>query len=252
VDGVFRPDLSDEALLEGGISVEPLARRWPSTSTWAREIYGVLEKAGQEKVARPLAALNTAAAAEGLRGAGDRSGGRAAVLLPLPAEAEARTPAPPCRSGRGGSRADDARERARRGNKVMEVDVADEARFHHVRAQGRDHERRRPRMSSRGSAREPEFKSFTLTVNGRLTRNEVVIEFAGDDASGHIVAGACAGGAFHHDNTVFVTHSGGALREPAGVQEGAAGRARGVFQGKILVKEGAQKTDGYQISQGCC
>ena len=27
------------------------------------------------------------------------------------------------------------------------------------------------------------------------------------------------------------------------------GRARGVFQGKILVKEGAQKTDGYQISQ---
>ena len=26
--------------------------------------------------------------------------------------------------------------------------------------------------------------------------------------------------------------------------------AKGVFQGKILVKEGAQKTDGYQISQG--
>ncbi|MEM6745491.1 MAG: SufD family Fe-S cluster assembly protein, partial [Pseudomonadota bacterium] len=28
------------------------------------------------------------------------------------------------------------------------------------------------------------------------------------------------------------------------------GSAKGVFQGKILVKEGAQKTDGYQLSQG--
>jgi Fe-S cluster assembly protein SufD len=39
------------------------------------------------------------------------------------------------------------------------------------------------------------------------------------------------------------------VREQAGVQKVLGNGAVGVFQGKILVKENAQKTDGYQISQ---
>jgi Fe-S cluster assembly protein SufD len=138
---------------------------------------------------------------------------------------------------------------AARFNKVMEVDVADSATFHHVRTQGRDHERRAATHIFARLGAESLFKSFTLTVNGVLTRNECVIELTGDDASAH-VAGACVGdGVFHHDDTVFVTHDAVNCESRQVFKKVLRNGAVGVFQGKILVKAGAQKTDGYQISQ---
>jgi Fe-S cluster assembly protein SufD len=138
---------------------------------------------------------------------------------------------------------------AARFNKVMEVEVGDGAGFHHVRAQGRDRERRAvTHMFARLGARST-YKSFTLTVNGVLTRNEQVVEMTGDEAVAH-VAGACVGdGDFHHDDTVFVTHDAVACESRQVFKKVLRNGATGVFQGKILVKPGAQRTDGYQISQ---
>jgi Fe-S cluster assembly protein SufD len=131
----------------------------------------------------------------------------------------------------------------------MEVDIADRAQFHHVRAQGRDHERRAVTHLFARLGKESSFKSFTLTVNGVLTRNEAVIEFTGDDAHARIAA-ACAGdGDFHCDNTVFITHDAVNCESRQVFKKVLRNGATGVFQGKILVKPDAQKTDGYQISQ---
>jgi Fe-S cluster assembly protein SufD len=96
---------------------------------------------------------------------------------------------------------------------------------------------------------ESTFKSFTLTANGVMTRNECVIELTGDDAKA-TVGGACVGdGDFHHDDTVFVTHDAVNCESRQVFKKVLRNGATGVFQGKILVKAGAQKTDGYQISQ---
>jgi len=139
---------------------------------------------------------------------------------------------------------------AARFNSVLEVDVAEGGAFHHVRAQGRDHERRAvthcfARIASHGL-----FKSFTLTANGTMTRNECILELLGDDVVAH-VAGACVGDGddFHHDDTIFITHDGLRGESRQVFKKVLRNGAVGVFQGKILVKAGAQKTDGYQISQ---
>jgi Fe-S cluster assembly protein SufD len=141
---------------------------------------------------------------------------------------------------------------AARLNGVMEVEVAEGGRFHHVRAQGRDPARRAVTHIFARLAGGALFKSFTLTANGQLTRNEAVIELLGDAAVAH-VAGAAVGdgarGAFLHDDTVFVTHAGVACESRQVFKKVLKNGATGVFQGKILVKQGAQKTDGYQISQ---
>jgi Fe-S cluster assembly protein SufD len=138
---------------------------------------------------------------------------------------------------------------ASRFNKCMEIDIADGGVLHHVRAQGRDHERRAATHMFTRLGQESVYKSFTLTVNGVLTRNEQVIELTGDDAVAH-VAGACVGdGDFHHDDTVFITHDAVNCESRQVFKKVLRNGATGVFQGKILVKEGAQKTDGYQISQ---
>jgi Fe-S cluster assembly protein SufD len=131
----------------------------------------------------------------------------------------------------------------------MEVDVAPAPRFHHVRTQGRDHKRRAITHVFARLGEKSVYKSFTLTMNGVLTRNEQVVELTGDEAVAH-VAGACLGdGDFHHDDTVFVTHDAVACESRQVFKKVLRNGATGVFQGKILVKPGAQQTDGYQISQ---
>ncbi len=55
---------------------------------------------------------------------------------------------------------------------------------------------------------------------------------------------------FHHDDTVFITHDALRCKSRQVFKKVLRDGATGVFQGKILVKQGAQKTDGYQISQG--
>ena len=65
------------------------------------------------------------------------------------------------------------------------------------------------------------------------------------------MAGACVGdGEFHHDDTVFVTHDAVNCESRQVFKKVLRNGATGVFQGKILVQPDAQKTDGYQISQG--
>jgi Fe-S cluster assembly protein SufD len=79
-----------------------------------------------------------------------------------------------------------------------------------------------------------------------------VIELNGDDAVAHVAGAAVGDGDFHHDDTVFVTHAAERCESRQVFKKVLKNGAVGVFQGKILVKPGAQKTDGYQISQSCC
>ncbi len=250
VDGVFTPELSDAPDL-AGVEIQPLGEALSTDIHWAREVFGRLETRGQDPVDRPLAALNTARA---MTGTAIRVTGRAErpvnfvylhrdpgsdALIHHVIRLEAGADLTLLENGPA----------AARFNKVMEVEVADGAAFHHVRTQGRDHERRAATATFARLGREARFKSFTLTVNGRLTRNECVIEFTGEDARA-TVAGACAGdGDFHHDDTVFVTHDAVNCESRQVFKKVLRDGATGVFQGKILVKQGAQKTDGYQISQ---
>ncbi|MGD1882662.1 MAG: Fe-S cluster assembly protein SufD [Paracoccaceae bacterium] len=249
VDGVFDPEASDDLTLED-VRIDRLAEA-NSDIHWARDLYGALEAEGQEPVERPLATLNTAFATDGvlIHVTGKPSKPISLIyyhqatssdaVLHHVIKLDAGTEFTLLENGPA----------AARFNKVMEVEVADRATFHHVRAQGRDHERRAATHIFARLGAESTFKSFTLTANGVLTRNECVIELTGDDAVAH-VAGACVGdGDFHHDDTVFVTHDALRCESRQVFKKVLRNGATGVFQGKILVKEGAQKTDGYQISQ---
>jgi len=250
VDGVFDAEASDDLSLEG-VAIERLSDAASVDIHWAKDLYGVLEERGQSPVARPLAALNTALATDGvvIHVTGKvskpinlvyhhKSTASDAILhhvIKLDPGAELTV----LENGPA----------AARFNKVMEVEVADGAAFHHVRAQGRDHERRAATHIFARLGEESVFKTFTLTANGVLTRNECIVELTGDNAAAHI-AGACVGdGDFHHDDTVFVTHDAVNCESRQVFKKVLRNGARGVFQGKILVKPGAQKTDGYQISQ---
>ena len=250
VDGVFDADASDDLSLDG-IEIERLATSAGSDIHWAKDIYGALETKGQDPVERPLAALNTAFATDGILVHVKKTPSKPISLIYIHNDQASDAILHHVIKVDSGASVTilENGPAAARFNKCMEIDLADTATFHHVRAQGRDHERRAATHMFARLGQESVFKSFTLTANGVLTRNEVVIELTGDDAVAH-VAGACVGdGDFHHDDTVFITHDAVNCESRQVFKKVLRNGATGVFQGKILVKEGAQKTDGYQISQ---
>ncbi|MCA3456221.1 MAG: SufD family Fe-S cluster assembly protein [Rhodobacter sp.] len=250
VDGVFDPALSDDLTL-AGVEIELLSKAGQIDIHWAREVYGVLEARGQAPVQRPLAALNTAFAAQGVLIRATGRAVRPVALIYLHRSETSDAILHHCIKVEAGAELTvlESGPAAARFNKVMEVDVAAGGRFHHIRAQGRDHGRRAATHLFARLGADSLLKSFTLTANGVLTRNEVVIELLGDDAVAHIAGAAVGDGAFHHDDTVFITHAGLRCESRQVFKKVLMNGAVGVFQGKILVKPGAQKTDGYQISQ---
>jgi len=251
VDGVYAPEQSDDLNGEG-LEISTLEEALSADIHWANEVFGVLEANGQSPVNRPFAALNTALAGQGvvIRATGKvskpvalrycREDTTSDAVLHHVIRVESGADLSILENGAGASRL----------NTVMEVDVADGGAFHHLRAQGRDHARLATTAIFARLGAESHFKSFTLTVNGVLTRNEVVIDINGDDTKAS-VSGACLGdGDFLHDDTIFITHDAVNCESRQVFKKVLKNGATGVFQGKILVQPDAQKTDGYQISQG--
>jgi Fe-S cluster assembly protein SufD len=208
---------------------------------FARELFGALEAAGHEKVARPLAALNTARATEGFALRVTQPVATPLHVMNGPAMARHVV-----RVETGASLT--IVETGLAANTVMEIDLAPGARLDHVRVQEGATTPGATHVFAR-VAQGADLRCFTLSADGLLTRNEVVVDMQGDDARAHVGGAVLAKGESHIDNTVFVTH--GALRgESRQVFKNVIdGRARAVFQGKIFVRKDAQKTDGYQISQ---
>lgn len=248
-DGIFNAKESDTLALEY-VSIDRLAES-SSDTHWAKSLYGQLETNGQKPVPRPLGSLNTAFATDGIlvlvKGSApkpiniiyNQKEETSDVTLHHVVRLEAGAELTILESGPAAARL----------NNVIEVDVADGAVFHHIRTQNntKDNHVATHIFARLGNA--STFKSFTLTINGKLTRNECLIEITGDDAVAH-VAGACIGdGNFHQDDTVFITHDATGCESRQVFKKVLRNGAVGVFQGKILVKAGAQKTDGYQISQ---
>ena len=94
-----------------------------------------------------------------------------------------------------------------------------------------------------------DYRLFQMTVDGGLARNQIEMRFEGEGASADISGAALLAGSSHADMTLVMDH----------VAEGCSSRelfktvldddARAVFQGKVVVQPGAQKTDGEMMSK---
>jgi Fe-S cluster assembly protein SufD len=134
-------------------------------------------------------------------------------------------------------------------NPVLEICVEEGATLTHLRLQ---HESRTAfhmstlyaDVAARGT-----YDSFSLTLGARLARMEVHARLGGEHAAVHLNAAQLLAGTQHADFTTVVSHEAPHCISRQTVKNVLSGRARGVFQGKIAVARGAQKTDGYQMNQ---
>jgi len=97
--------------------------------------------------------------------------------------------------------------------------------------------------------RDASYRGFALTAGGALVRREVEAALTQPGARAQIDGAYLVDGDRHADTTILIDHQAPhcASRQ---TQKGVIDdNGRAVYQGKILVRPDAQKTDGYQLSQ---
>lgn len=93
------------------------------------------------------------------------------------------------------------------------------------------------------------YRPFLFTAGPALTRNNVFVTFQGEDSKLDCSGAFLGRGADHIDNTLTIDHAVPGCESRELFKGVLDDRARGVFQGKVIVRQIAQKTDGKQMAQ---
>lgn len=133
-------------------------------------------------------------------------------------------------------------------NNVVEFVVGDRAKLAHVRVDGLGDGALALSTITAHLGEKTEFGTRNLVVGSALSRHQVYMTFAGSHAKGAIRGATMLKGDQHADTTLVVDHRGTDCESRELFKTAIDGRATGVFQGKIIVAPGAQKTDGKMMS----
>lgn len=93
------------------------------------------------------------------------------------------------------------------------------------------------------------FVSHSTTLGGKLTRNDFNCTMAGEGAYAILNGLVIIGGTQHCDNHTLLDHAMPNCPSHELYKHVLDGKATGVFKGKILVRQPAQKTDSKQTSK---
>lgn len=134
-------------------------------------------------------------------------------------------------------------------NPVFEIEVAEGATLTHGRLLQEEATVFHLSTIYATIAAEGVYDNFTVAAGARLTRNEIHAALTGPRAACHMNGAQMAAEGQHVDTTTSLDHAAPDCASRQTYKTVLTGRSRGVFQGKILVRREAQKTDGYQMNQ---
>jgi Fe-S cluster assembly protein SufD len=260
VDGAFVPELSDVAALEKGLTVVSLAAALAGDDAEVTaqlgkqlgEYLGKLAPAGDVAVA-----LNTALMGDG---AVIRVGAGATIERPLhlvfaasdkPAanfvrslvivERGARVMLVESHEGPAGS--------DYQVNAALELFVGDKAHVDHVKIIGEGSDALHVSTLAAAIGAKASFHTFTFTIGGAVVRNQLFLKFDGEETVANIRGASLLKGRQHADTTLVVNHNARGCQSREVFKSVLDDEAHGVFQGRIVVRQGAQQTDAKMMTR---
>lgn len=93
------------------------------------------------------------------------------------------------------------------------------------------------------------YDNFVLHRGAELARNEIHAAINGSGAECRLNGAYLGADRQHIDNTTVIEHKAPGSRSSEVFKGALDGRARGVFQGRIVVHRDAQQTDGHQLNK---
>ena len=133
-------------------------------------------------------------------------------------------------------------------NAVTEIRVGDKAALKHIKLQREGEDALHLSTWLLELAAEARYHAFQFSTGAALARNQIYARFAGEHAALDISGASLLRDRQHCDTTLLVEHRVPHCTSRELFKAVLDDEARGVFQGKIIVSPGAQKTDGKQMS----
>ena len=97
--------------------------------------------------------------------------------------------------------------------------------------------------------REAQYRALQLSEAPDLARSQLFLTFAGPGAQAEFNAAFLGRGRSHIDTTLVIDHAVPRCTSRELIKGVLDDEARGVFQGKVIVRPNAQKTDGKQMAK---
>lgn len=249
VNGMFRADLSKLAL-PAGVTLTPLAVSFGES--WAREL---LEMQTNSYQATEIVALNTALMQGGM-GLHIASGVRLEKplhLLFLAADDGASHTRNLIRLDEGAEATIfethiDAGARSYFTDLAIDVSLAAKSRLTLAKIQ--DDAQSAVHLASTRARLDADayFSHFTLTVGAAVSRDQTFVHFAGEGGEAHVNGATALRGKQHGDQFCLIDHAVPRCTSATLFRTVLDDEASGAFQGRVVVRPDAQKTDGRQMT----
>jgi Fe-S cluster assembly protein SufD len=252
VDGAFVAELSDIGNLERGLSVGSLADALSDGNPALATHLGKLAPISDVAVA-----LNTALMGDGavIRIAAGATIERPIHLLFVASEKPAATFVRSLVVVEQGARAmlieshEGPAGSDYQVNAAIEIFVGDGAHVDHVKIIGEGTDALHVSTLAAAIGAKARFNTFTFTAGGAVVRNQLFLRFDGEDTVAGIRGATLIKGRQHADTTVVADHVAQRCQSREVFKSVLDGEAHGVFQGRIIVRPHAQKTDAKMMTR---
>jgi len=252
VDGAFVPELSDLAGQEAGLSVGSLADALAGGDPMVAAHLGKVAPAGDVAVA-----LNTALMGDGavIRVAVGATIERPLHLLFVAAEKPAATFTRSLVVVGAGARVmlieshEGPPGSDYQVNAAVELSVGERAHVDHVKIIAEGASALHVSTLAAVVGAKARFNAFTFTMGGAVVRNQMFLNFDGEETLAGIRGATLIKGHQHADTTLVANHIARGCQSREVFKSVLDGEAHGVFQGRIIVRHGAQKTDAKMMTQ---
>jgi Fe-S cluster assembly protein SufD len=134
-------------------------------------------------------------------------------------------------------------------NVVTEAQIGDGATVRWINAQEEGSEALHLALLLARVGKDVSFDPFYFTTGGQVARSEIRIAFEGDGSRMQLRGATIGRGRQHLDTTLVVNHAAYGCGGQEYFKSAMDGESQGVFQGKIVVERGAQKTDSKMMSR---
>jgi Fe-S cluster assembly protein SufD len=134
-------------------------------------------------------------------------------------------------------------------NTALDLVVGDRARLDRIKVNGEGNAALHLATLSASIGGKAHVSDFAFLTGGRVVRNQLFVRCAGAGTSLRLGGASLLKGRQHGDTTLLVDHTAGGCEARELFKSVLDGAARGVFQGKIIVRPEAQKTDARMMAR---
>ena len=134
-------------------------------------------------------------------------------------------------------------------NAAVELFVGDEAHVDHVKLIGEGDEALHVSTLAAAVGARARFNSFSFVSGGAIVRNQLFLKFEGEGTVAAIRGAGLLKRRQHADTTLVADHVAAGCQSREVFKTVLDDEAHGVFQGRIIVRPHAQKTDGKMMTR---